>query len=139
MIAASMWLFVIAYGLLGLAGLIVPSTERKLAGAFVRSGRVRGLGVLLLALGVYLFLFADRTNQETFVKIAGVVHVLVGGVNLLLPEPMVVFNEAYAAKSAWAHRAVALGYLVVAYLFYTAASRAAEVAEVVEDVARLPS
>lgn len=115
-----MWLFVVVLGVLGLIALVVPGTERRIVDTFVSRGPVRFLGLVLLAAGILLFVNGDHTGSPHFVHFAGVVGVLAGGVSLVLPDTMIVFNEWWLTRGDWTHRASGLIYLVAAALFYTA-------------------
>jgi len=117
-----LWFFVLVYGLMGLAGILFPVMERKLVTTFTRRNPVRILGLSLVFLGIVLFVMADATAWKKFVQVMGVLNVIAGGVNLLLPDTMVVVNEAWIDCSNLWHRVTGLAYLVVAYLFYVAAS-----------------
>lgn len=122
MTAQLLWFFVVLYGLLGAAGLVAPSAERKLVGSFTRRAPVRMLGLVLLALGAFLFITADSTGWKRFVQIMGVANVIAGGVNLILPDTMVVVNEAWIDRANLWHRIAGLAYLAIAYLFFLATS-----------------
>ncbi|HOJ34658.1 MAG TPA: hypothetical protein PKY35_04820 [Candidatus Hydrogenedentes bacterium] len=120
MAARFMWIFVIGYGLLGIAGVLAPTLERRLIGVFTRKMPVRLLGVVLIVLGVLVFRWAPDTGWPRLAQVLGVVNTIAGGVNLILPDAMVVFNENWiASKTLW-HRLLGVLYLVAAYLCYLA-------------------
>lgn len=128
--ARFMWVFVGAYGLLGLAGLIYPDAERKFIGWFTGRLPVRILGLILMAAGIFIFRYAKDTGWPILAQVLGVVNTVAGGVNLILPDAMIVLNEAWIERRDVWHRLLGALYVVVAYLCYLATI--VPVAEIVE-------
>ena len=115
-----MWLFVVLYGSLGIAAIVLPDIERRIVAFFTRTTPVRFLGVFLIILGVWVFRIARDTGWPMLAQTLGVVHSIAGGVNLILPDAMVVFNEAWIERRPVWHRFMGLLYVAVAYLCYLA-------------------
>jgi hypothetical protein len=115
------WIIIIGMGALGLLALLAPSTEKSVVSWFTRPMRVRVLGAAVVLLAVLLFLFVHPSGWHgAFTMVMVVLLILGGGVSLILPDTMIVFNEAWIGwRSGW-HRLMGIVYMCIAGLFYLA-------------------
>ncbi len=115
------WAFILMYGLLGVSSVAFTAIERRFITALTHPRKVRMFGTALVALALMLFFFKEGAGwKDLFFEAMVLAHVLAGGVNLLLPEPMIVLNEAWLAKGNTPHRLLGIVYIGVALLFYIA-------------------
>jgi len=128
-----LWGFVIICGLLGLIGLLWPSGMRGIIKMFLANTPWRVFGILLMVAGGFLFRTAAQQDLALVVKIASVVLFMVGGVELLLPSFLVIFNEWWLTKSDMHQRLAGALWLILAALFFVGTRLATVVEEVITE------
>lgn len=128
-----LWAFVGICGLLGVIGVISPNGFRRITRTVNKKAPLRIIGVLMMVAGALVYRTAVREHMPPIVKGAGVFLFMLGGVELLLPSFLVVFNDWWASlRNIW-QRFAGLVFLAFAGLFYLA-MRSATLTEVIEQV-----
>lgn len=117
----AMWVLAVVHALLGLLTLISPNIAKGQIKMLHGSGRVRGVGLYLLVLGLLLFSQASLAANPVFPQAVAVVLFLVGGTLIALPALGLIAVEGMLDKGPGFFRFIALVNILVAILFYLAA------------------
>ena len=113
-----LWVFTGLSAGLGFLGLVAPKGLGRIQRLFLSKTPLRLVGVLFIVLGALTFRAAVREDLPPFVKVAGVLLFMVGGVELLLPSAIIIVNEWWLDRSNTWQRLAGLCWLVLAVLFY---------------------
>jgi hypothetical protein len=131
----AMWILAVAYGLLGLAGVLAPGIAKGQIAMVHGSGRMRLFGIYLLLIGILVFSQASLFGNPIIPQAISVVVFLLGGVLLHIPAVGRIVGENMLDKGPSFFRVVALIYILIAGLFYSA-TRVHEVDELGVDPGR---